>query len=423
MQQRSIDELLEVFNSSGYFREYSVDTLTRLMGFTEIKTLSPGETILREGEPNETLYFLLSGKFGVFVRNGRVATVRRRGDVLGELSLLTDKACTATVVAEAPSEVLCINIKRLEKDAPEEFFQAQKSQFLMFAAALAEKLVNTNEIARKFEKANAELEALNANLESKIQERTQQITEQNQKLEKAVSENRSLLRILCHDLNNTVSVNLLTAEKALKEIKMHGMTSNSNWERIHSAAVQEHKLISLVRKLSAMEADNKHQELFPVRLRETLNLAQFLFQSRLDEKLLTLVETMPEDLSVMAEPVTFSHSVINNLISNAIKFSNTGGKIYIDVKKKSEKKVQITIRDQGIGIPQSLLTHLFTHDMKTTRPGTQGEEGTGFGMSLVKTCLEAYGGSIQIESVCAEDHPHSQGPTGTTITLELQLAR
>jgi two-component system sensor histidine kinase VicK len=89
--------------------------------------------------------------------------------------------------------------------------------------------------------------------------------------------------------------------------------------------------------------------------------------------------------------------VINNLISNAIKFTPDGGMIKTDIEDQGET-VLITIQDYGIDIPAHLQEGLFEKFTKARRPGLKGEKSTGLGMSIIKTIVEWHGGKIWFES-------------------------
>ena len=89
--------------------------------------------------------------------------------------------------------------------------------------------------------------------------------------------------------------------------------------------------------------------------------------------------------------------VFMNLVSNAIKFSNRGGKIKIEYTTK-RKSVEIAIKDEGIGIPKELQTGLFTPFSKARRNGTEGERSTGLGLSIVKMIIDAHHGSIKVNT-------------------------
>ncbi len=91
--------------------------------------------------------------------------------------------------------------------------------------------------------------------------------------------------------------------------------------------------------------------------------------------------------------------VFNNLISNAIKFTNRGGKIVISSSLTTGSRfIQFNIKDTGVGIKEEDLPKLFNVDSKFTSEGTAGEKGSGLGLSLVKEIIEKHGGSISVES-------------------------
>jgi PAS domain S-box-containing protein len=90
-------------------------------------------------------------------------------------------------------------------------------------------------------------------------------------------------------------------------------------------------------------------------------------------------------------------SVLRNLVSNAIKFTNNGGAIYINAKQDSEN-VTISVSDNGIGIPPDNLAKLFDISQVLTTTGTAQETGTGLGLLLCKEFVERHGGKIWVES-------------------------
>ncbi len=89
--------------------------------------------------------------------------------------------------------------------------------------------------------------------------------------------------------------------------------------------------------------------------------------------------------------------IILNLISNAIKFSNEGNEILVEVKDKNEY-VEISVKDNGIGIEEKYLDMIFDRFKQVDESLSRNAEGTGIGLSLVKSIVELHGGSIYVES-------------------------
>ena len=91
-------------------------------------------------------------------------------------------------------------------------------------------------------------------------------------------------------------------------------------------------------------------------------------------------------------------SVLRNLISNAIKFSKTGGLIKVSVTKRTED-ILFTVEDNGVGIKESDFSKIFDFESGYTTKGTKNETGSGLGLILCKEFVEKHGGEIKVESV------------------------
>jgi len=91
-------------------------------------------------------------------------------------------------------------------------------------------------------------------------------------------------------------------------------------------------------------------------------------------------------------------TVLRNLISNAIKFTNPNGHIIISAEKQ-EQSVLIAVSDNGVGMDEIVMAKLWEIDNDYTSKGTNGETGTGFGLKLCKELIEKHGGKICAESV------------------------
>ena len=89
--------------------------------------------------------------------------------------------------------------------------------------------------------------------------------------------------------------------------------------------------------------------------------------------------------------------IILNLISNAIKFSDDGDEIFVEIKDKNEF-VEISVKDNGIGIKKKHLDMIFDRFKQVDKSLSRNTEGTGVGLSLVKSIVELLGGTIYVES-------------------------
>lgn len=108
-------------------------------------------------------------------------------------------------------------------------------------------------------------------------------------------------------------------------------------------------------------------------------------------------EELEEDLSLYLDDRAIRRA-IELLLSNAYKFSPTGSEVVVKLVKYANV-ANISISDQGIGIPKKLRPYIFTKFSKATRRGTEGEESSGLGLYLAKNIIERHQGSIWYESV------------------------
>jgi len=90
-------------------------------------------------------------------------------------------------------------------------------------------------------------------------------------------------------------------------------------------------------------------------------------------------------------------TVLRNLISNAIKFTNSGGKIRIHAKSDLNF-AELTVSDNGVGIPADSIASIFSLDANISTTGTANEKGSGLGLVLCKEFVEKHGGKIRVES-------------------------
>nr|WP_241393519.1 ATP-binding protein [Clostridium saccharobutylicum] len=91
--------------------------------------------------------------------------------------------------------------------------------------------------------------------------------------------------------------------------------------------------------------------------------------------------------------------IILNLLSNAIKFTPSNGKIFLNIKN-TEKTILVSVKDTGIGIPIEMQKNIFNRFVQVDKSLSRNREGSGIGLSLVKSLIELHGGSIWVESEC-----------------------
>ncbi|WP_224997425.1 PAS domain-containing sensor histidine kinase [Cesiribacter sp. SM1] len=226
-------------------------------------------------------------------------------------------------------------------------------------------------------------------------------TEQKEKDEytkKFTAKKNSILEILAHDLagplNNIKMASALIAEKSQVNedpelAQMIAIISNTS-----------ERSIRLIREFVAhefLETTTTHVIKKRVDIVEKFNEIIGEYKTSADHLGKTFsLQCSHEKIYLQVDDIKF-RQVINNLISNALKFTPDGGQIALSVEDR-QASVLFSIADNGIGIPARFHERLFDKFTNARRKGLKGEPSVGLGMSIVKTIVEWHGGSIWFES-------------------------
>lgn len=121
-----------------------------------------------------------------------------------------------------------------------------------------------------------------------------------------------------------------------------------------------------------------------------------LLASNAEQKNIKIINELDKDTYIYADE-NMMQSVFNNLLTNAIKFTNRNGEINI-TSDKCEDMICFSVKDNGVGMDAKQKTLLFEMNKSFTTPGTTNEKGSGLGMILCKDFIEKHGGKIWVES-------------------------
>lgn len=220
-----------------------------------------------------------------------------------------------------------------------------------------------------------------------------------------------LFRVLFHDLASSMSrlgIGLTLIRRSNAEgpvargLEIATEANDSMWE-----------ITQNVRKIYAASKGKTALELGYHPLTSAVDHVCQNLRGELEKKKLTVVYDREryQGWNVFVEPVSFKNQVLINIFSNSIKFSPENGKIFVSAYRRG-RTVTVEVRDEGIGIPQEILANLFDLTKKTSRPGTSGEMGSGFGMHIMKSFIDLYKGSVEVTS-------SESAPSGTTFRINL----
>jgi PAS domain S-box-containing protein len=233
-------------------------------------------------------------------------------------------------------------------------------------------------------------------LERKITE--EEIKLKNELYQAINAEKDKFFSIIAHDLRGPLSAfvnitQILTENiqsMSLDEIKDISISMKNDASNIYGLLENLLEWSQLKRGL---------MKFVPVRLllKEKISTSVQVINEMAAKKKIEIDISVADNLEITADIQMFD-TVIRNLISNAIKFTRTGGKISVSAFNNQEGYIQISISDTGIGMKPDLKSKLFLINEKTSRKGTDGEASSGLGLLLCKEFIEKHGGRIWVES-------------------------
>jgi PAS domain S-box-containing protein len=206
------------------------------------------------------------------------------------------------------------------------------------------------------------------------------------------------LGMAAHDLRNPLAVIMARSEFVLDgDLGPINPEQQKFIEAIKHSSEFMLKLINDLLDVARIEAGKVNLELEPTDLAELLRQNIALNQVLAGKKDIRLELEVAADLPTMELDAAKIEQVLNNLVSNAVKFSSPGSTVKIRAAR-SNGTVSISVADHGPGIPSEEIGRLFTAFGRTSVRNTTGEKDTGLGLLIVKRILEAHHGGIRVES-------------------------
>ena len=225
----------------------------------------------------------------------------------------------------------------------------------------------------------------------------QLILSQNQELKKLNAEKDKFFSIIAHDMKSPVN-----SIKGFSELLIE-LVEDRDYEKIKEFAgiilLSTNRAISLLTNLLEWSQSQSGRMAFNpeyFELNSVLNEVVLLFNGNAEQKFIKIVNEIDAGVKINADKRMIG-SVLRNLISNAIKFTNPGGKITITTVIE-ENEIVISVADTGVGIKKERLDKLFSISESYSTQGTQKEKGTGLGLILSKEFVEKHNGKIRAES-------------------------
>jgi signal transduction histidine kinase len=264
--------------------------------------------------------------------------------------------------------------------------------FILFAIVLYTRMRQLRLI-----RAKKKLEILVIKRTREILDQKQRIEQQNKELEKANRTKDKFLSVIGHDLRSPMT----SIDQIIELILMRYNTVSEEEMRKFLELLQKTSAstLSLLDDLLLWAQSQSNQNILQ---KESLSVDNLLHElinsiSLIAEKKRIIIEIpVNTGIKILADRNSIL-TILRNLLTNAIKFSHPDSTVKISVEEDDENVV-FSVADKGIGIAANRVSKLFQFGSLTSKNGTSGETGTGFGLSLCKEFVELNGGKIWVES-------------------------
>ena len=419
--ERYFSSLISSIPKAGYCNMYSRDITQRKKADEELKSSEERLKILFEFAP-DAVY--LNDFKGTFIDGNKAAeelSGYTREKLIGKSFLklgllpLSQIPKAATLLARnalgkpTGPDQLILNRKDGKQVAVEistyPVKMEGKSLVLAIARDITQRKKNEKKLALYREhleelvkERTTELEGTLKHLEKEITERKRAeglIKEQNERLRELDRMKSEFLSTAAHELRTPLTSILGFSEILLKR-KLNEERQNRFLTIINEESMSLSSLINDLLDLSRIESGRGFKiTKAPIDIGGTILGNVDIFKHQTDKH--TFKVNVPDDLVKIEADKDKTNQVMENLISNAVKFCPQGGEITVSVERL-KGKIEISVADTGIGIPEKDLPHVFEKFYRAENASSEAIGGTGLGLAIVKYIVESHGGKMSVES-------------------------
>ncbi len=234
-----------------------------------------------------------------------------------------------------------------------------------------------------------------------LKEKQIELEKQNELLKEANAAKDKFISIISHDLRAPFTTLLGFSEILLNEKELSEEERNEYLKYIYEASKTELNLINCLLDWSRLQTGKIKVEPTRLNVKTTIANAITSLTPVSIRKNIEIKMDIPPNLFMYADERLINQAILN-LVSNAVRFTPKGKEVQITSQRFKEGMIEIIVIDQGTGIPEEGQSKLFKIDQKFITPGTEGEKGSGLGLTLVKEIIDKHGGEVWFYSKVGE---------------------
>ena len=392
MEEITNQEKKKILKNVGVFRDIDEDILQEIAQSLEVIRLKRQQNVFKKGDHGDAMYIIAEGEVRIHDGN-HVLSKLEQNNVFGEYSLIDDETRSASVTAEKPSVIL-----RLKRKDFDNLISQQLGITKGILKVLIQRMRYMNVLEEKLAKSYIKIRKQNQEISlqnESINTQKLKLEEQNFDLLNINEEKNHLISVVVHGLKNP-----LTSSLCMVDLLAGGSNDLKEEQReyaeiIKSSLGRMNKMINEILDVNVIDSKVLQLKFDRINIGDIAKNIICNHRLTFEQRVTDFEEDISEVFANLND--VYISQIIDNLVSNAIKFTPVGESISLAVKKIGDK-AQIIIRDNGIGISTDKIDVIFDMYSRKKDHLKQDELLPGLGLAIVKKYVTAMNGKVWCES-------------------------
>ncbi len=386
-----LEERIQILKNTHIFSETGADVLFEVANALTEKHARKEKIIIHKGDLGNSMFIIVKGKVRVHDGN-HVLTKLGPGSVFGEYSLIDEETRSASVTADEASDLL--------KLSQEDFFRiiSEKKEVMKgVLRVLVKRMRNMNILEEKLSKSYLKIQKQKDEIELQHQSISKQkelLEEQNYDLLNLNEEKNHLLSVVVHGIKNPLTSSLCMVD-LLKEQSKNDESQQEYTSIIKNSLDRINKMINEILNINRIESKTFSLKTEPIEISKLIKDVLLNFNMVVVRKSLQL--NLNLDICHAKLNEVYTHQIVDNLLSNAFRYSPVSKSIDINLMANGEK-IRLEIIDEGPGISKKDPNSVFDIYQRQNEKPNQENASTGLGLAIVKRYVNAMKGNVWCEN-------------------------